>query len=93
MEYMHGGSLLECTLEVIPSCTSNLDPRYDQPQPIEVLNGWAKQIAKGFCFIHREGMMHRDLNPSNVLLSRDLLVAKISDFGLVKRKDHTHTMA
>ena len=39
------------------------------------------QILSGLAEIHRNGILHRDLAPSNILLSKQGLV-KISDFGL-----------
>lgn len=44
------------------------------------------QILKGFMYIHSKGYLHRDISPKNILLKEyeDVLVAKISDFGLVK---------
>lgn len=44
------------------------------------------QIIKAFNYIHKKGLLHRDISPSNILLAQydDVLVVKISDFGLVK---------
>ena len=39
------------------------------------------QILKGVQFCHDNGVSHRDLTPSNILLT-DELVVKIADFGL-----------
>lgn len=47
------------------------------------------QIFKGFEYLHTKEMLHRDISINNILLKQydDLVVIKISDFGLVKLKE------
>jgi serine/threonine protein kinase/tetratricopeptide (TPR) repeat protein len=42
----------------------------------------AKEIAKGLAAAHASGIIHRDLKPRNVLVSRDLSMVKLVDFGI-----------
>ena len=42
----------------------------------------AKSICRGLEAAHRQNIVHRDLNPRNVLVSEDLSVVKLADFGI-----------
>ncbi|KAK4048176.1 kinase subunit of RNA polymerase II carboxy-terminal domain kinase I [Microbotryomycetes sp. JL221] len=59
------------------------------------LKSLMKQFLEGLGFIHRRGVLHRDLKGSNILLSRQGEL-KIADFGLArfytrwKRNDYTN---
>jgi serine/threonine protein kinase len=43
----------------------------------------AQDIAKGLCFVHRQGLLHRDLHDRNILID-DGGHALIADFGLAR---------
>lgn len=44
-------------------------------------------MARGLDYLHSQGIIHRDLKPANVMLSKDLGLVKLTDFGLA-----THTL-
>ena len=70
MEYCDGGSLAD----VAKAAGGTIPP--------DVLMPWAIQALKGLAAAHKEGFVHRDIKPQNILLHRNR--AKISDFGLAK---------
>ena len=41
-----------------------------------------KQIGRGLGAAHRAGVVHRDLNPRNILVSPTLSIVKLADFGI-----------
>ena len=41
------------------------------------------KIHDAVVYIHHKGLLHRDLNPSNVFFSREGGSVKVGDFGLV----------
>jgi Tol biopolymer transport system component len=53
------------------------------PLPVEEALPIAAQIASALALAHRHGVIHRDLKPGNIALTRD--AAKLLDFGLAKQ--------
>jgi len=70
LEYVDGGSLLDLMSSV---------PKL--PKGIALYIGL--EILKGLSYAHKMGVIHRDLSPSNILISREGEV-KIADFGVAK---------
>lgn len=44
---------------------------------------FGSNLCKGIAYCHREGIMHRDLNPDNLLIDSQNTL-KISDFGMAR---------
>jgi hypothetical protein len=70
MEYCDGGSLADAA------------KAHGGTIPPALLMPWAIQALEGLAAAHKEGFVHRDIKPHNILLHRNR--AKISDFGLAK---------
>ena len=52
------------------------------PMPMEQVLRYAAEIATGLHAAHRRGVVHRDLKPGNIMLTKS--GAKLMDFGLAK---------
>lgn len=83
MELIDGGSLHD----VIKSMKlSGRDPAWNLEFGTREYMSWAlakvAEAARGLEYAHRQGVVHRDVKPMNILLARDPAVVKIADFGL-----------
>jgi formylglycine-generating enzyme required for sulfatase activity/ribosomal protein L40E len=73
MEYVEGGTLRDHLKE---------NGALPVPQAVALVVG----ICRGLASAHRKGVVHRDVKPANILLSRDegKLLPKLTDFGLAR---------
>ncbi|XP_074617510.1 serine/threonine-protein kinase Nek5-like isoform X3 [Acropora palmata] len=60
--------------------------------PEEQIMQWFVQMAMGLRHIHSKKVLHRDLKPQNVFLTKKGVV-KIGDFGIAKMMENTFDMA
>ena len=74
MKYIGGGSLQR---------------RLDREGPLEVCEilRIGMQTAKGLAAAHAQGLIHRDVKPSNILLDEGVDRALLTDFGLARATD------
>src|SRR5262249_56105952 len=57
--------------------------RRNGPLPVQRACGYARQAALGLQHAHERGLVHRDVKPSNLLLSQEGIV-KLLDLGLAR---------
>ncbi|KAH0831882.1 hypothetical protein J3R83DRAFT_12756 [Lanmaoa asiatica] len=64
--------------------------------PVEVsesrAKGWFKSLLSGVHFLHSRGVVHNDIKPANILLSRDNIPVLV-DFGFAEKYDLTSPKA
>lgn len=72
MEYVEGWNLAQAAAQA---------RQLHVPIPPGVWRHWVEGLWSGLAYLHEKGIVHRDVSPSNVLLSRNGAV-KLTDFGI-----------
>ncbi|HNZ66028.1 MAG: protein kinase [Planctomycetes bacterium] len=78
MEYLNGISLLSYI-------------KKNGAMPVKIVLKIGAQIAQGLYYVHKQGVIHRDLNPANIFLMPHNQL-KIIDFGIMKISGERITM-
>ncbi|KAI5248385.1 serine/threonine kinase [Aureobasidium subglaciale] len=76
LEYISGGSIGSCLRK---------HGKFEE----SVVSSLTRQTLDGLAYLHREGILHRDLKADNILLDLDG-TCKISDFGISKRSPNPY---
>jgi serine/threonine protein kinase len=73
----------------------SLQARIDRAGPLELkqILRIGKQVTAGLAAAHAQGLIHRDVKPSNVLLEEGIDRALLTDFGLAQAIDDANTTA
>ncbi len=74
MEYLEGQPLNE--------------PMREKKLPLEQIVNLGVQVAQAVGYAHKNGVVHRDIKPTNIILTPDGQV-KITDFGIARIEDPT----
>ncbi|HEV2860109.1 MAG TPA: serine/threonine protein kinase [Pyrinomonadaceae bacterium] len=56
----------------------------NHPLPLEGALFYLEQVCNGLAHAHKNGVIHRDIKPQNLLLTADQHTVKIADFGVAK---------
>lgn len=64
----------------------------DRPTALARALAWMGDLLQGLEFAHARGVVHRDVKPANLLITRDARV-KIGDFGIARIESSTLTQA
>jgi beta-lactam-binding protein with PASTA domain/tRNA A-37 threonylcarbamoyl transferase component Bud32 len=76
-------------MELVDGATLGDLMRQESVLPEPVALDYAIQIASGLAYAHRQGLLHRDVKPANILVTKDDVV-KLSDFGIARAvSEHT----
>ncbi|KAF2087182.1 Pkinase-domain-containing protein [Saccharata proteae CBS 121410] len=76
LEYIPGGSVGSCLRK---------HGKFEE----SVVSSLTRQTLEGLAYLHREGILHRDMKADNILLDLDG-TCKISDFGISKKTDNIY---
>lgn len=82
-QFEHADGSQCMVMELVQGCDLRALLKAHKTLPIQVIWYIAAQMLDGLKYIHKHGYLHRDLSPSNVLLSLAGDV-KVSDLGLAK---------
>jgi len=77
------GETYYIVMELVDGTTLGEMIEHDTRLPEPVVIDFAVQICSGLAYAHRQGLLHRDVKPANILVTRDDVV-KLTDFGIAR---------
>lgn len=94
MPYLPANLIYEIGRDVMDPNAIKTLPENKRPKnlPIPRTTAILRQVLDALAEVHRQGMVHRDLKPGNILLTAKKNGAvKLCDFGMVKIPDSKHS--
>ena len=82
-----GGPVPYLVMQYVPGRSLQARVDEDGPLGIEEILRIGMQAASGLAAAHRQGLVHRDVKPSNILLENQVERAVLTDFGLARTID------
>lgn len=73
-----------CVLELVEGRSLEAILKKDGPLPVARVLEIGEQVARALDHLHRNGVIHRDVKPGNVLIRDEDGSAVVTDFGLVR---------
>lgn len=80
---LHGTVFHYLVLEYLPGGDLQAICR-ERNTPFKKALNYIEQVCAGLRHAHRHNVIHRDIKPHNLLLTRDLETVKIADFGVAR---------
>jgi serine/threonine protein kinase len=74
-------------MEFIDGCTLEALIRRGGPLEVKQILRIGVQAASGLAAAHKQGLIHRDVKPANILLENGVQRVKLTDFGLARAVD------
>lgn len=87
--YSYNDNPHEYTMELMDCSLEKYINTHNSSMPTSERKNIIMQLLRAYGYLHSKGIFHRDISINNVLLKLydDVIVVKISDFGLVKLAD------
>ena len=82
-----GGPVPFLVMQYVPGRSLEARVAEDGPLTVEELLRIGAQAAAGLAAAHRQGLVHRDVKPANILLENSVERAVLTDFGLARAID------
>ncbi|HKB40334.1 MAG TPA: serine/threonine-protein kinase, partial [Gemmataceae bacterium] len=74
-------------MEFIDGCNLEALLRRSGPLEVKEILRIGIQVASGLAAAHKQGLIHRDVKPANILLENGVQRVKLTDFGLARAVD------
>lgn len=81
------GSLTYLVMELLPGADLSRYTHASRLLPEPLALDIAARLAEALAYAHREGMVHRDVKPANVMYDPATNTLKLTDFGLARSVD------